>query len=242
MRAGAVSATAQPGTPITLPLGDVRPPWRAPMVVRVRHHGGILTLDARQPYHPRPVARVAPRQPRVCLRRGSPTRTGLLLIAVVLVMLVSAVVGAAWLARALGAPDAVTGPRGAACMAMLAAGRHGRHVPAGGPALRAAGRTGALPVREVRRDHGDAAERRASARLRVARLVVRVRAAAAVLHRRRGRPEDHRTGRSRARPHVEPAFATATGAAPSRRSSSTARRRRRPRGIGDSSCCACARC
>ena len=37
-------------------------------------------------------------------------------------MLVSGVVGTAWLARALGAPDAATGPRGAALLVMLAAG------------------------------------------------------------------------------------------------------------------------
>ena len=241
-RAGAVSATAQPGTPIALPLGDVRPPWRAPT-------GGPVATSRRHPHarraaalHPRPVARHALRHPRLRVRRGEPRPDG-----------------PPPHRHPPGDARQRGGRHGVACPRPRRAGRrdwtswgraaghargwcHGRHVPAGGTALRAARRTGALPVREVRRDHGNAAERRAGARLGVAHFVVRIRAAAAVLHRRRGRPEGGRTGRSRARPHVEPAIADCDLAAPSRRSSTMARRRRRPRGIGDCCCCVCARC
>ncbi len=121
-RAGAVSATARPGTPIALPLGDVRPPWRAPMVVRLRHHGGVLTLDARRPFTLAlsPATRLGSLP--CAFDDGSPTRTGLLLGTVLVVMLVSGVVGAAWFGRAIGARDVPAGPRGAAWMAMLAAG------------------------------------------------------------------------------------------------------------------------
>ncbi len=121
-RTGAAMATAHPGTPIALPLGEIRPPWRAPLVVRLRHHGGILTLDARQPFtlDLSPATRLG--SLACAFDGGSPARTGLFLIAVLVVLLVSGVVGVWWLARALGAPDAGTGPRGAAVMALLAAG------------------------------------------------------------------------------------------------------------------------
>ena len=46
---GSVTVSGAPGGPITLALGTVRPPWRAPLVVRISALDGPLALDARRP-------------------------------------------------------------------------------------------------------------------------------------------------------------------------------------------------
>lgn len=121
-RGPSVEADATPGAPIVLPLGETRPPWRAPLVVRLRHHGGLLTLDARRPItldvQPSTAAGYLP----CAFDGGSRAKTALLLGAILAVMAFAAVVGAAWLARAWGLPRGHAAVKGATALAVVSAG------------------------------------------------------------------------------------------------------------------------
>ena len=96
---GSVAASGAAGGPMTLALGTVPPPWRAPLVVRVSAPDRRLTLDAR-----RPVTLELAKSPALgtiacAFDGGSQVRAWTLIAATIVVLLVAAVCAAAWLER-----------------------------------------------------------------------------------------------------------------------------------------------
>ncbi|WP_291983455.1 hypothetical protein [Luteitalea sp.] len=121
-RVGTTSVVAVTGAPIAIPLGNVTPPWRAPLVVRLRDAGGILSLDARRPMTL--VPRFATRLGSLgCALDGGATTPGLLLVLTVMWMSAFTImIAGVWLARALGVAQPALGVRGATALAVMAAG------------------------------------------------------------------------------------------------------------------------
>lgn len=86
----------------TLPLGAVRPPWRAPLILRIRSLDGVLTLAARAPITLGPARQLGT---LTCAFDGQPRRAWTAIIVVGFVILSTGGLAAAWLARALHSRD-----------------------------------------------------------------------------------------------------------------------------------------
>jgi hypothetical protein len=83
-----------------LTLDAARPPWRAPLILRIRSLDDVLTLAVSAPLTLEPVRRGLGTLP--CAFDGRSSRAWLAIVAAVLVVLTGGTMAAAWLARALG--------------------------------------------------------------------------------------------------------------------------------------------
>lgn len=123
-RAGATSAVVHAGasSPIVLPLGDVRPPWRTPLILRLRTLDGPLTLDARRPITIEPAASSSLGTLACAFDAGSTARGWLLAAALLTIVTAGAAIGAAWLGRAVAPPPLSLPSPGPLVVSMLATG------------------------------------------------------------------------------------------------------------------------
>ena len=121
-RAGSVAVSGSPDGPITLALGDVRPPRRAPLVVRISTPDGQLALDARRPVT-LDIADAPSLGTFACaFDGGSVMQAATTFAATLLVMLVAGLCAAAWLERAVTGAVGVVKPTHAIAAALLMAG------------------------------------------------------------------------------------------------------------------------
>lgn len=121
-RAGATTVQAVPGASIALPLGDLRPPWRAPLVVRLSHTDGVLTLAPQRPFS-LDLSPATGLGSLGCAFDGGAALPGALLLGSLLVVVAFSIqLGVSWLAIAIGTPARWWGRRETPYVAMLAAG------------------------------------------------------------------------------------------------------------------------
>lgn len=121
-RAGTVSVSSTPGRPLRLPIGGVQVPARAPLIVRISTPDGELVLDQRRPVTLEPPVATVAGTLTCAFDGGNTAQTATTATATLVLMIVSGLCAAAWLARAVtGAVDAVR-PTHTLVAALLMAG------------------------------------------------------------------------------------------------------------------------
>jgi hypothetical protein len=120
-RAGSATAPATAGPPLVLPLGDLTLPWRAPLIVRLRTDTGLLTLRSA-----RPLTWEGPASPlgafACAFDAGAPGQAWATVTSLVITLVATGLLAAAWFARALGLPSDTGSPRWATLAAATMVG------------------------------------------------------------------------------------------------------------------------
>lgn len=101
-RAGGVTLASAGTAPLTLPLGGIRPPWRAPLVVRLRTEGGVLSLRPILPFTLDTASSSVLGSLPCAFDEGSGRRAWSLVALQGLVLVGVGVIAAGWLTRAVG--------------------------------------------------------------------------------------------------------------------------------------------